>query len=155
MREESIMTLRDNDGPAMGGWHHTRLERQWPGDHTDSERISTSIQFWRKAEDRDFQKIPVEKIIRAVCDAYKVTKEDLLSPRRQGHIMVPRYHAIALTVDLRPDLSLSTIGRLFDRDHSTIIHARGAWAMNFAHLRRAHIAVVNSMLFPDAEPMIG
>lgn len=136
-------------------WHEGRLERQWPGDANDSDRIATSVDIWKRMGATHFEKIPVERIVSVICEVYKVFKDDIIGPRRSLYLMYPRYHAIALTIDLRPDLSLTTIARLFNRDHSTIIHARNAWHTTRWEQKTAQIAVVNSILFKDAEPMVG
>ena len=49
--------------------------------------------------------------------------EDFNSKRKTQSVAWPRQIAMFLTTDLT-DLSLSEIGREFNRDHSTIVHAR-------------------------------
>lgn len=155
-------------------WHEDRLERQWPGCSTDSERIASSVEFWRKAGERDMEKIPVLRIIDAVCEAYKVNRGELLGPGRSIYIRLPRFHAVALAIDLRPDMSLTALARIFHRDHSTLINARNQWFSTWGGRKAAHIAAVNAILFnepstagaswrtfsgvvslQDAEPMVG
>ena len=68
--------------------------------------------------------VPVRDIIAACASAWGVTADLLLSPRRSGHLAVPRHAAMYLTVRLRPDLTLPAIARLFKRaDHTTVIYA--------------------------------
>ena len=53
---------------------------------------------------------------------YEITVGDMLSNRRTAFIMEPRMVAEWLTRELRPD-SYPTIGRKFNRDHTSIISA--------------------------------
>jgi hypothetical protein len=140
-----------------GGWYKQRVAREWPDAETHNERVIASIQSWREAASPDdaLIRIPVVKIVKTVCDVYKVGYGELVGPRRHKYLIYPRYHAMALTVSLRPDLSLTTIGQQFNRDHSTIIHGRNAWYSTWFEGKGEAIAAVNAILFPDAEPMVG
>jgi len=100
-------------------------------------------------------RIPVHAIVHAVCTVYQVRRDELLGPRRNHYLISPRFHAVALAVDLRPDLSLTTIARLFHRDHTTIMHARDAWARNTKWRRHDRVQAVDAVLFHAAEPMVG
>jgi len=53
---------------------------------------------------------------------YEITVGDMLSNRRTAFLMEPRMVAEWLTRELRPD-SYPTIGRKFNRDHTSIISA--------------------------------
>ncbi len=65
----------------------------------------------------------VFKIQCAVSEAYGIGRIELVSRRRSGHIIRPRQVAMYLCTVLTPR-SLPEIGRLFGRDHTTIMHAR-------------------------------
>lgn len=68
-------------------------------------------------------RITVELIMRTVCDAYKVSKNDLISPRRTLNIVRPRQVALWLSRRFTT-LSFPQISRKFgNRDHSTCLHA--------------------------------
>ncbi len=123
---------------------------------THNARVIVAIEKWRDAvEDAPPIKIPVSAIIDAVCEVYKVEKFELLGPRRNARLVSPRYHAINMAIDLRPDMSLTQLGRIFHRDHTVIMHARKAWANLYNKGKGAHIAAVNAILFKEMEPMIG
>lgn len=65
----------------------------------------------------------IAMVIRAVCEAYRCTQQDLLSDRRTKSIMLPRHVCMALAKRLTRK-SLPEIGRkMGDRDHTTILHA--------------------------------
>ena len=58
----------------------------------------------------------------SVADAFGITVSEMLSRRRRREIVRPRMAAMYLAVDLTP-ASLPQIGRTFDRDHTTVMHA--------------------------------
>jgi chromosomal replication initiation ATPase DnaA len=66
--------------------------------------------------------ITVEDIIRDVCERRDVSRDDLLSPRRQTNVVRARQEAMWL-VRHKTGLSLPNIARRFGgRDHTTILH---------------------------------
>lgn len=65
----------------------------------------------------------VFKIQGATAEAYGIGRIELVSRRRTGHFILPRQIAMYLCTALTPR-SLPEIGRLFGRDHTTIMHAR-------------------------------
>ena len=66
--------------------------------------------------------ITIDEIQQKVAEHYNVRTSELMSKRRERSIARPRqvamYLAKALTTKSLPD-----IGRAFDRDHTTVIHA--------------------------------
>jgi chromosomal replication initiator protein len=72
--------------------------------------------------DRTNPRPTVSSIQEAVCSVLKVSREDLLSPKRTALITRARHLAMYLTRDLT-SLSLTEIARAFNRDHSTVLHA--------------------------------
>ncbi|MBO4707723.1 MAG: chromosomal replication initiator protein DnaA [Elusimicrobiaceae bacterium] len=67
--------------------------------------------------------ISINKIKEAVCKHYKVNLEDLNSKKKNNSIAWPRQIAMYLATELT-SLSLPEIGREFNRDHTTVIHAK-------------------------------
>ena len=67
-----------------------------------------------------------EAVARAVCDLFNVTMPDLRGRCRQQWIVIPRHIAIYLALKYCRGgyRSLNSIGRLFNRDHSTVLHAK-------------------------------
>ena len=65
----------------------------------------------------------VDKIFRVVSKKYKVSPDDIKGKRRTENIASARHICIFLIRQLT-DLSQSAIGVHFDRDHTTVIHAR-------------------------------
>lgn len=64
----------------------------------------------------------IETIQEQVCRYYQVSLDDLRSRSRRKAIVHPRNVAIYLTRKFT-DLSLESIGKLFDRNHSTVLYS--------------------------------
>jgi chromosomal replication initiator protein len=64
----------------------------------------------------------VDAIQEAVCSVCGVSRQDLLSPKRNSRISHTRQLAMYLTRQ-ETSLSLAQIAREFNRDHSTVLHA--------------------------------
>ena len=68
-------------------------------------------------------KISLERIQTIVCNNYKISKNEMLSPRRSRYLVRPRQIAMYLSKILTSK-SLPDIGREFaNRDHTTVIHS--------------------------------
>lgn len=66
----------------------------------------------------------VAAVIDAVAQQFGTTRELILSNQRYASIMRPRHVAAYLACQVVTHLSLAEIGRVFNRDHSSMIHAR-------------------------------
>lgn len=75
----------------------------------------------------DEAKLPAGTIISAVAAAHGISMADMKGPRRSTRFVAARQHAMALLVQVRPDLSYPVIGTLMNRDHTTIIHGKRHW----------------------------
>tara|TARA_Y100000590_G_scaffold138373_1_gene158416 strand:+ start:3097 stop:4509 length:1413 start_codon:yes stop_codon:yes gene_type:complete len=68
-------------------------------------------------------KVTIDNIQTIVCKFFKVSKNEMLSPRRSRYLVRPRQTAIYLAKMLTSK-SLPEIGRSFaNRDHTTVIHS--------------------------------
>lgn len=68
---------------------------------------------------------PVEDIIDAVATASGQTSRlEILGPCQAFSVVRPRHVAMLLVFELRPDLSLPTLGQIFSRDHTSVMHGR-------------------------------
>lgn len=66
----------------------------------------------------------VRAIQLTVAQEYDVARSDILSPRRNHKLVVPRHVAMQITRDLLPSLSLPDIAFNFKRkDHTTVLNA--------------------------------
>lgn len=67
----------------------------------------------------------LERILEVVGACFDTSPELLRSQRRDRALAQARFAAVALILELCPELSLPQIGRAMGgRDHTTIIHAR-------------------------------
>ncbi len=66
--------------------------------------------------------IEPESIVHLVAQHYGITRDQLKGKRRTNSVALPRQIAMYL-MRRQTTLSLSEIGRFFDRDHTTVIHA--------------------------------
>ena len=77
-------------------------------------------------------KVTIDAIQTIVCKFYKISKNEMLSPRRSRYLVRPRQTAIYLSKMLTSK-SLPEIGRAFsNRDHTTVIHS----VKTIDHLRK-------------------
>lgn len=75
-------------------------------------------------------KKPVETIIFETALKHGVTIADIKSRRKRADLVEARHDAIVRAYTERADLTLPQLGRLFNRDHTSILHAvqkAGAW----------------------------
>lgn len=66
--------------------------------------------------------ITKDGIVSAVCDYYKVTKDEIIGKKRTTEIVNARFIAIYLLRTLT-DMSSPEIGKEFQRDHTTVLNA--------------------------------
>jgi chromosomal replication initiator protein len=64
--------------------------------------------------------VTVDKIFAAVCSKYGVRREDLVGQKRTKEIAFARHVALFLIRSIT-DMSLPNIGKIFSRDHSTVL----------------------------------
>lgn len=83
--------------------------------------LSEKDQFFSKNKIKIVDK---HEIIQAVCNALEVTKDDLIGITRKRPVVIARQIAIGLIRKYNPEAKLVNIGKLFNRDHSTIIYSQ-------------------------------
>lgn len=66
---------------------------------------------------------PAQSIIRHVASLYGVSYGDIVGHRRNRKIVAARHAAVRAVADARPDMTLPGMGRVFNRDHTTLLHA--------------------------------
>ena len=92
------------------------------------QREVAQLSAWVKAIVREDQSSPVEgprlikPVISAVAKYYDVSLNDLVSRRRTRNVVWARHVAMYLVKELT-EHSLPAIGRAFDRDHTSVLHA--------------------------------
>jgi len=93
--------------------------------HASMSQREITVDYAREVLQALRSKVPAlgfDEIATAVCDHYSLRTADLRSRRRSKHVALPRQVAMFLC---RRHLAASfpQIGELFQRDHSTVIHA--------------------------------
>ena len=87
-------------------------------------------EYLRQEHGEGTPRVPALKIISEVAAEYGVTVDEIRGPRRHGDLVKPRHAAMCRVYLQRPDMTLPEIGRLFRKDHTTVLHAikrGGAW----------------------------
>ncbi|MBQ8398128.1 MAG: chromosomal replication initiator protein DnaA [Clostridia bacterium] len=74
--------------------------------------------------------VTVDKIFTSVCRKYGVTRSDLESTSRKKELAQPRHLCIYLIREVT-GMSLPQIGKIFNRDHSTVINSVNAIEKKF------------------------
>jgi chromosomal replication initiator protein len=76
-------------------------------------------------------RVSVTQVQRAVANYYGLTVEELLSTGRERRLSMPRQMAMYLSCEMTRD-TLPMIAAAFERDHSTVVHARDKLVKGFA-----------------------
>ncbi len=69
------------------------------------------------------EELQADDIINCVCNFYKVSKADLLSKKKTKEIALARQVGMYLVLEMM-SLPQLTVGKIFGRDHATVIYAR-------------------------------
>ncbi|PLP56243.1 hypothetical protein CYK37_26030 [Mesorhizobium loti] len=68
-------------------------------------------------------RMPAREIISRVGALHGYRLDEITGPRLEKKLVQARFDAIKAVADARPDMSLPQIGRIFNRDHTSILHA--------------------------------
>lgn len=63
-----------------------------------------------------------EDVVRAICQVYSITPDDIYAKNRNQHIVYAR-HTFNYICRTRLRMQLEWIGRIINRDHTTVIHS--------------------------------
>jgi chromosomal replication initiator protein len=117
--KDSIRSLK---GCIMVIHHHSVYSGEYPTLDRVKEWIKDYIPIG--SIENEMSNISIENIQAAVAEEYGVSIDDLKSKQRTERLAFPRQIAIYLACELLPSMSLPEIGKAFNKDHSTVIHAR-------------------------------
>ena len=90
------------------------------GRQVDRELAETALRETFAASEK--RRVSCDDVIRATADYFNIRWEDLKGPRRSRDIAVPRQMSMFLCREM-VGVSLEMIGRAFNRDHTTVMHA--------------------------------
>jgi chromosomal replication initiation ATPase DnaA len=87
----------------------------------------------RRRAAKEAEKISVNAIIKDIAAAHGIPVALILGQGRSEYIVEARFDAIVAISNANPDWSLPRLGKIFKRDHTSILNAlkkRGAWPRN-------------------------
>jgi hypothetical protein len=87
-----------------------------------SRGVMTKMRMCAESDAGESYSEIVGDVIRCSCEAFGVTEAQLHGRKRKAGIVLARYVAIWAVRIVSPH-SLSSIGRIFNRDHATCLHA--------------------------------
>jgi len=88
------------------------------------DTVKDIIKDYSNPHDHEEKKISIDLIKQVVAEKYNVEVKDLSSKRRNETVAFPRQVAMFLACELT-DLVLKDIGEAFNREHATVLHAKG------------------------------
>lgn len=113
--------------------HHRETERKMEKlelDLADARaRILSQAELMKVLDDSESgepmdKRRPVHEIVAEVLQHYPgITWDDVKGIRRTRDLIAPRHACMRAVYNERKDLSLPRLGRIFQRDHTTLIHA--------------------------------
>lgn len=71
----------------------------------------------------DRQKLIFDTVLNTICEFYEIDFAVMSSKTRKREVAQPRQMAMTMVHDIDSSISTSRIGRLFNRDHATCLHA--------------------------------
>lgn len=83
--------------------------------------INAAVQHIPVTTPRDF----VLSIVDQVAAGHGLTRAQILGPDRKRPLVIARHEAMRAVAAAYPSMSSPCIGRLFNRDHSTVLYALG------------------------------
>ena len=134
LAEHFDTNIREMEGILSKVWFYASLA---------CKKVATMEDVKESLKDHDFsdkQNLTAERIIDCVCKYFSVKKEDLLGKKKNKEIVEPRQICMYTICNLL-DIPLLSIGQLFGRDHTTVIHARDKITQLIEENQRIKIAV--------------
>ena len=134
LAENFDTNIREIEGILSKVWFYASLT---------CKKCATMEDVKEALKDHDFsdkQNLTADRIIDCVCKYFSVKREDLLGKKKNKEIVEPRQICMYTICDLL-DMPLLSIGQLFERDHTTVIHARDKITSLIEENQRIKIAV--------------
>jgi len=134
LAENFDTNIREMEGILSKVWFYASLTGKKSASMDDVNEALKDHDFSNK------QNLTAERIIDCVCRYFSVKKEDLLGKKKNKEIVEPRQICMYTICNLL-DMPLLSIGQLFDRDHTTVIHARDKITQVISENQRVKVAV--------------
>lgn len=78
---------------------------------------------WARQSSGDLVGVAARDIAAGVAALHGYTLAEIVGKRQNKEIIAARHDAIKAVADARPDMSLPQVGKIFHRDHTSILHA--------------------------------
>ena len=134
LAENFDTNIREVEGILSKVWFYASLTGKKSATMDDVKNALSDHDFSNK------QNLTAERIIDCVCKYFSVKKEDLLGKKKNKEIVEPRQICMYTICNLL-DMPLLSVGHLFGRDHTTVIHARDKIAQVITENQRVRVAV--------------
>jgi len=134
LAEHFDTNIREMEGILSKVWFYAGL---------NCKKCATMEDVKEALKDHDFsnrQNITAERIIDCVCKYFSIRRDDLLGKKKNKEIVEPRQICM-YTICTLLDMPLLSVGQLFGRDHSTVIHARDKVIALMEENQRIKVAV--------------
>ena len=134
LAEHFDTNIREMEGILSKVWFYASLT---------GKKSATMEDMQEALKDHDFsnkQNLTAERIIDCVCKYFSVRRDELLGKKKNKEIVEPRQICMYTICNLL-DMPLLSIGQLFGRDHTTVIHARDKISQMMEENQRIKIAV--------------
>ena len=89
----------------------------------DEEVVSEVLSKSHELEVSVGRVVTEDKIVEAICNKFNIKRDDLFGKKRNKEIVEPRQYCMYL-MWRKLNIPISNIGDRFNRDHTTVIHAR-------------------------------
>lgn len=134
LAEHFDTNIREMEGILSKVWFYASLT---------GKKTATKEDMQEALKDHDFsnkQNLTAERIIDCVCKYFSIRRDELLGKKKNKEIVEPRQICMYIICNLL-DMPLLSIGQLFGRDHTTVIHARDKISQMMEENQRVKIAV--------------
>ena len=134
LAEHFDTNIREMEGILSKVWFYASLT---------CKKCATMEDVKEALKDHDFsnrQNLTAERIIDCVCKYFNVRRDELLGKKKNKEIVEPRQICMYTICNLL-DMPLLSIGQLFGRDHTTVIHARDKITTLMEENQRIKVAV--------------
>ena len=108
---------------------HRRLLLFWRGHQRSGVGMSKSLSTGYNAPREQ-----IKRVIQTICDEEGVTYAEVMGRSRYANIVRARHRAMVEVGRAMPWLSYPRIGQIFDRDHTSVLHAH--WKLGAANSSR-------------------
>jgi chromosomal replication initiation ATPase DnaA len=96
-------------------------KRQQEAERLRKEVMARAVSQYRVINIRG-EKRTAKQIIVEVAERFGFTHAEIVGKRRNRALVEARFACVRAVADERPDLSIVQIGKVFDRDHSTLCY---------------------------------